>query len=209
MKPSKEFSRIESRILGVLSRLDDFLLNPPNRTCSVAVPETSTNNDSQNHEPKRDRFLGNLCLEPLFSACQSGNQKDSEQDETHHMVTRVQEEIPYYSPGTSSGKQKKARSTSQPEFRSENTPATIEADQIPLAHQQLAPNGNSANCNNNIDRIPNFPELFTTTMPTFDGQLDKFELFQDLIKTSLKIYEQLTEKDKINYFHSLMHEDAL
>ena len=56
----------------------------------------------------------------------------------HDMVTAVQEEIPYCSSGLSSGKQKKARSTSQPQFRSENTPATIEADQILLALQELA-----------------------------------------------------------------------
>ena len=50
-----------------------------------------------------------------------------------HTMTATQEEIPYCSPTTLSGKQKKARSTSQPQFHSENTPATIEADQILLA----------------------------------------------------------------------------
>ena len=38
-----------------------------------------------------------------------------------HMMTATQEEIPYCSPSTSSGKQTKALSTSQPHFRSENT----------------------------------------------------------------------------------------
>ena len=47
-----------------------------------------------------------------------------------HMTTETQKEIPYCSPSTSSGKQNKARSTSQPQIRSENTPATIEADQV-------------------------------------------------------------------------------
>ena len=50
-----------------------------------------------------------------------------------HIVTGFQEVIPYCSPGTPSGKQKKARSTSQPHFGSENTPATIEANQNLLA----------------------------------------------------------------------------
>ena len=127
----------------------------------------------------------------------------------HDMVTAVQEEIPYCSFGISSGKQKKARSTSQPQFRSENTPATIEADQILLALQQLATNSNSANFNNNISRISKLPKSLTTTMPTFDGKLEKFELFEDLFQTSLKIHNQLTEEDKINYFHSLMRGDAL
>ena len=46
-------------------------------------------------------------------------------------------------------------------------------------------------------------------MPTFDGKSEKFELFEDLFQTSLKIHHQLTEEDKINYFHFLMLGDAL
>ena len=53
------------------------------------------------------------------------------------------------------------------------------------------------------------PKSHTTTMPTFDGKSEKFELFEDLFQTSLKIHNQLTEEDKINYFHSLMRGDAL
>ena len=85
-----------------------------------------------------------------------------------HMVTGIQEEIPYCSPGTSSGKQKKARSTSKPQFRSENTPATTETDQILIALQQLATNCDSANFNNDINRIWKLPKSLTTTMPKFD-----------------------------------------
>ena len=125
------------------------------------------------------------------------------------MTTETQEEIPYCSTSTSSGKQKKARSTSQPQFRSENAPATLEADQILLALQQLAPNSNPANLNNNISRISKLPKSLTTTMPTFDGKSENFELFEDLFQTSLKIHNHLTEEDKINYFHSLMRGDAL
>ena len=46
-------------------------------------------------------------------------------------------------------------------------------------------------------------------MPTFHGKSEKFELFEYLLQTSLKIQNQLTEEDKINYFHSLMRGDAL
>ena len=133
-------------------------------------------------------------------------------EEVHNdrdMVTAVQEEIPYCSSGISSGKQKKARSTSQPQFRSENTPATMEADQILLALHQLATNSNSANVNNNSNRISKLPKSLTTTMPTFDGKSEKFELFEDLFQTSLKIHNHLTEEDKLHFFHSLMRGDAL
>ena len=126
-----------------------------------------------------------------------------------HMLTRIQEEIPYCSPGTSSGKQKRARSTSQPQFRSENTPATIEADQILLAVQQLATNSDSVNFDNIVNRILKLPKALTTIMPTFDGKSENIELFEDLVQTSSKFHNQLTGEDKINYFNSFMRGDAL
>ena len=126
-----------------------------------------------------------------------------------HDMTGIHEEVTYCSPSTSSGKQKKNRSTSQPQFRSENFPATIEADQILLALQQLANNNNSANFHNIINKTSKLPKSLTTTMPTFDRKSEKFELFEDLFQTSLKIHNQLTEDDRINYFHSLMRGDAL
>ena len=126
-----------------------------------------------------------------------------------HDMTGVHEEVTYCPPSTSSGKQKKNRSNSQPQFRSENTPATIEANQILLTFQQLANNNNSANFHNNINRISKLPKSPTTTMPTFDWKTEKFELFEDLFQTSLKIQNQLTEDDRINYFHFLMRGDAL
>ena len=46
-------------------------------------------------------------------------------------------------------------------------------------------------------------------MPTFDGKSEKIELFEDLFQTSLEIDNQLTEEDKINYFHHLMGGNAL
>ena len=127
----------------------------------------------------------------------------------HDMVTGVHKEVTYCSSSTSSGKQKENRSTSQPQFRSENTPATIEADQSLLAFQQLTKKNISANFNNNINRISKLPKSFPTTMPTFDGKTEKFELFEGFFPTSLRIHIQLTVDDRINYFHSLMRGDAL
>ena len=230
-KLSKEFSRTESRILGALSKLDEFLLNPQVRTCSVVAPGTSRSSNLGTQGTNEDRPSDDPGPEVEFSSPHFGAETDphmvtgvtGETRQDPHMVTgapremrqhphmtmETQEEIPYCSTSTSSGKQKKARSTSQPEFRSENTPATLEADQILLALQQLATNSNTANFNNNISRISKLPKSLTTTMPTFDGKSEKFQLFEDLFQTSLKIHNQLTEEDKINYFNSLMRGDAL
>ena len=54
-KLSKEFSRTESRILGALSKLDEFLLNPQVRTCSVVAPGTSRSSNLVNQGTNEDR----------------------------------------------------------------------------------------------------------------------------------------------------------
>ena len=214
--------------MGALSKLDEFLLNPQVRACSVAVPGTSRSSNLEKQGTNEDRPSDDPGPEVEFSSPHYGAETDphmvtgatdphmvtgvtSEIRQHPHMTMETQEEIPYCSTSTSSGKQKKACSTSQPQFRSENTPATLEADQILflLALQQLATNSNPANLNNNISRISKFPKSLTKTMPTFDGKSEKFELFEDLFQTSLKIHNHLTEEDKINYFHSLMRGDAL
>ena len=205
-KFSKEFSRTESRILGALSKLDEFLLNPQVRTCSVAVPGTSRSSNLENQGTNEDRPSDDPGPEVEFSSPHVGAETDphmvtgatGEIRHQPHMTMETQEEIPSCSTSTSSGKQKKERSTSQPQFHSENTPATLEADQILLALQQLATNINSANFNKIISRISKLPKSLTTTMPTVDGKSENVELFEDLFRASLKIHNQLTEEDKIN-----------
>ena len=248
-KLSQEFSRTESRILGALTKLDEFLSNQQIHTHFETVPGSfrntnvenqGTNEDDSQSDPHpeagnfRCQTTQNLgpkdCRDMVTGAtgeirhCRdmvTGIQGEiryrpdmvtaatEENRNGHDMVTAVQEQIPYCSSVISSGKQKKARSSSQPQFRSENTPATIEADQIMLALQQLATNSNSANVDNNSNRISKLPKSLTTTMPTFDGKSEKFGLFEDIFHTSLKIHNQLIEEDKIYYFHSLMRGDEL
>ena len=54
-KLSQEFIRTESCILGALSKLDEFLLNPQIRTHSGTVPGTFRNTNVENQEPNEDR----------------------------------------------------------------------------------------------------------------------------------------------------------
>ena len=86
---------------------------------------------------------------------------------------------------------------------------TIEADQILLALQQMSSNSNSANFNNNINRMLKLPKSFTLTMLIFEEKSQKFELFGDLFQTSLNIRNQLTEENRKHCFFSLMRGDAL
>ena len=83
---SKEFSRSESRILGALFKLDEFLLHPQFRTCSVAVPGTSRDSASGNREPKKNRSPNDPCFEARVSSHHSGNLNSSEMEEYTHRV---------------------------------------------------------------------------------------------------------------------------
>ena len=83
-KLSKEFSRMESRNLGALSKLDEFLLNPQVRTCSVANRVTSRNSNSENGEPAGDRSLNDPCPNVMCSSHQSGNLNSSEVEKYPH-----------------------------------------------------------------------------------------------------------------------------
>ena len=151
-KPSQEFSRTESHILGVLSKLDEFLLNPQITTHSGAVPGTFRNTNVENQGTNEDDSQSDPHPEAGILRSQTtknsvpkvghdmvtgftqdirnrhdmvtGVQKEirfqphmvtgglEEVRNRPHMGTRIQEGIPYCSPGTSSGKQKKPRSTS-------------------------------------------------------------------------------------------------
>ena len=44
---------------------------------------------------------------------------------------------------------------------------------------------------------------------TFDGKSEKFELFEDLFHTMIKMQPDMTEQMKINHFHSLLRKNAL
>ena len=90
-KLSKEFSknRVTSRILGALSKLDEFLLNPQVRTYSVAVPGTSRNNSSENRETTGDRSSDDPYPEVRYFFHHSGhlNSPEAENDPHNHIFS--------------------------------------------------------------------------------------------------------------------------
>ena len=94
-KLSKEFSRTRRAfwVLGALSTLDEFLLNPQVRTCSVAVPGTTRNGDSRSREPNRDRSPNDSCPEARISSHHSGNLNSSEVEEGPHSYVETSGEF--------------------------------------------------------------------------------------------------------------------
>ena len=86
-KISKEFSKTESRILGALSKLEVFLLNPQVRTCSVAVPGTSRNGNSENWETNEGRSSDDPYPEVGYFPHHSGRLSSPGTETNPHMVT--------------------------------------------------------------------------------------------------------------------------
>ena len=84
---SKEFNRTESRILGALSKLDEFLLNPQVRTCSVAVQGTSRNTNSGNREIHSDHSSNHPYPEMGYFRHHTGQLNSPETEANSHMVT--------------------------------------------------------------------------------------------------------------------------
>ena len=204
---SREFSRTVNLILGALSRLDNFLMNPLIQGYSGTAPETSRKPFDSNQESNEDDAQSDS--HPASSLLQSQATQISDLEDGDDIMTGVHEEVTFCSHSTSSGKQKKKRSSSQPQFCSKTTTATNEEDQSLLALQNLANNNNSAIFHNNINRISKLPVALTKTMPKIDGKSGKLELFEDFFPTRLKIFYQLIQDDRINYFNSFIRRDAL
>ena len=99
-KLSKEFNKTESRILGALSKLDEFLLNPQVRTCSVAAHGTSRHSNLENRETHGDRSSNDPYPEGGYFPHLSGQLNSPDADmvtETFpHMVTGATGEIRHY-----------------------------------------------------------------------------------------------------------------
>ena len=95
-KLSQEFTKTESRILGALSKLDEFLLNPQVRTLSGTVPGTFRNADVENWEPSGDRSQSDPLPEEEFSACPASNLTDSNPDEISHRNPKLEDNLEAY-----------------------------------------------------------------------------------------------------------------
>ena len=79
-KLSQEFSGRESCILGALSNLDEFLLNPQKRTFSGITPGTFRDSDVENQELNGDHSQIDPHPEMEFSACRASKIFDSDPD---------------------------------------------------------------------------------------------------------------------------------
>ena len=91
-KFSKEIRRTESRILGGLSKPDEFLLNPQLRTHSGTVPGAFRNTHVENQGTNEKNSLSGP--HPETSIFRSQTAQNSSPEVGHDMVTRFTDEVP-------------------------------------------------------------------------------------------------------------------
>ena len=101
------FSRTENPILGALSHLQDFFLNPLFQGHSGTSPETPWNTKSTNQGTNEDDSQSDPHPEAGIFRNQMTRNSDPEDGHGHDMVTRDHGEVTYCSHRTFSGKQKK------------------------------------------------------------------------------------------------------
>ena len=73
--------------MGALSKLEEFLLNPQFRICSVAVQGMSRNANSENRETHGDRSSNDTYPEVGYFPHHSGRLNSPEAETNSHMVT--------------------------------------------------------------------------------------------------------------------------
>ena len=142
------------------------------------------------------------------------------QPHTHHIVTGQTAQTNHF-PEFLTGRI--LTPCNPPSYQYQNLSTQVSQGNIlPVAEQ--TPRNQNSDANNFINRLADAiagmatqqrPQAATMRKPVstntlfFDGKNEKFELFEDLSSTMLKMQPEKTEAMKINHFHSHLRRDAL
>ena len=152
----------------------------------------------------------------------------------HHLVTRAKEQLHnrHYTvtgqtvhtnqmPEFLTGRTQTPRNPPSHQYQNLSTQVSQD-NSLPVVEQ--TPANQNIDANNSINRLAvaiagittqQRPQAATMLKPVstntliFDSKNEKFELFEDLFHTLLKMQPEMTEAMKINHFHSHLRKDAL
>ena len=203
-KSSQDISRTLSRLLGALSKLDEFVLNPEVRTLSGTVPRTFRNNGLESQEPTGDRSQSHPYPEVELSAVRCGKPIAQTQNRPLTWWEEINRRFSI-APLVHHQSNKRRRAPHLSHCSAVRTPRGILKQTrfcwpfnnwqasafVPTSTKKVT--GNSKP-----------PKFLTMTVHTFDRKSEKSQMLEDLFQTSLRIHNQLTEQDKIKSFLSLV-----
>ena len=142
------------------------------------------------------------------------------QPHTHHMVTGRTAQTNQF-PEFLTGRILTPRNPPSHQYQKLSTQVS-EDNNLPVVEQ--TPRNKNSDANNSINRLVDAiagiatqqrPQATTMLKPVstntliFDGKNEKFELFEDLFHTMLKMQPEMTEAMKINHFHAHSRKEAL
>ena len=141
-------------------------------------------------------------------------------NETHHMVTGPTAQTNQF-PEFLTGRTITPHESPLHQYQNLSTQVSQD-NNLPVVEQ--TPTNQNLEANNSINRLADAiagittekrPQAATMLKPVstntliFDGKNEKFELFEDLIHTMLKMQPEMTEAMKINHFHVHLRKEAL
>ena len=197
--------------IGVTSINDEARRNSQDGVSELSVPGTQFDRQSHIHHV----MTGGS--EQIHNP--HHKMKDSS-NETHHMVTGQTAQTNQF-PEFLTGRTITPRES--PLHQYQNLSTQISRDNnLPVVEQTRA--NQNLEANNSINRLADAiagittqqrPQAATMLKPVstntliFDGKNEKFEFFEDLFHTMLKMQPEMTEAMKINHFHAHLRKEAL
>ena len=142
------------------------------------------------------------------------------QTHTHHMVTGQTAQTNQF-PEFVTGRISSPRNPPSHQYQNLSTQVSQD-NNLPMVEK--TPRNQNSDANNSIHRLADAiagiatqqrPQAATMLKPVstntliFDGKNEKFELFEDLFHTMLKMQPEMTEAMKINQFHAHLRKEAL
>ena len=142
------------------------------------------------------------------------------QPHTHHMVTGQTAQTNQF-PEFLTGRTQTTRNPPSQQYQNLSTQVSQD-NNLPVVEQ--TPRNQNLDANNSINRLADAiagittqqrPQAATMLKPVstntliFDGKNEKFELFEDLFHTMLKMQPEMTEAMKINQFHANLRKEVL
>ena len=200
--------------LRVPNASDETRLNIPDEVSELSVPETRFDRQPHTHH------MVTGAKEQIHNHHDMVARGSEEFRNSHHMVTgqtAQKNQIPEFF----TGRILSPRNPSSHQYQNLSTQVSQD-NNLPVVEQ--TPRNQNLDASISIHRLADAiagiatqqrPQAATTLKPVstntliFDGKNEKFDLFEDLFHTMLKMQPEMTETMKINHFHAHLRKEAL
>ena len=206
--PPFENASENNSTLGVTNINDETRRNIQDEVSELSVPGTHFERQSHTHH---------MVTGPSNPA---HHMVTGPSNPAHHMVTGQKAQTNQF-PEFLTGRIQTPRNPSSHEYQNLSTQVSQD-NNLPVVEQ--TPANQNLDANNSINRLADAvagittqqrPQAATMLKPVstntliFDGKNEKFELFEHLFHTMLKMQPEMTEAMKINHFHAHLRTEAL